>query len=145
MEGSGAARDTARAMSEENVEIVRRGIEAVNRDDWEAVLAYLDPHVEWHSDSADPDAATFRGHDGVRQFWTTWTENFQGLALDPIDLLDAGDAVVAVTRLVGRGRASGVEAERLFFSVYEFRNSKVVRYRQFDTRDEAFKAAGLSE
>lgn len=132
-------------MSEENIEIVRRGIEAVNRNDWDAVLAYLDPSVEWQSDPGDPDAAIFRGPDGVRRFWATWSENFEDLVLDPIELQDAGDAVVAMTRLVGRGRASRLEAERLFFSVYEFRDRKVVRYRQFDTRGEALEAAGLSE
>ena len=132
-------------MSEEYVEIVRSSLEAVNRDDWEAVLPYLDTGVEWQSDPGDPDAATFRGPEGVMRFWITWTENFEGLALDPIELVDRGESVFAATRLSGRGKASGVQTDRVFFSVYEFRNRKVVRYRQFDTRAEALEAAGLSE
>ena len=34
-------------MSQENVEIVRRGYESWNRDDMEAGLRDLDPEIEW--------------------------------------------------------------------------------------------------
>ena len=43
-----AWRDTAQAMSQENVETVRRAYEAWNADDLDAFLAELDPEVEWH-------------------------------------------------------------------------------------------------
>ena len=35
--------------------------------------------------------------------------------------------------------------ERDFFSVYDLRESKVVRYRMYESREEALKAAGLSD
>jgi ketosteroid isomerase-like protein len=42
------ARDTARAMSQESVETVKRALEAWKADDLDAFLAELHPEVEWH-------------------------------------------------------------------------------------------------
>jgi hypothetical protein len=56
-------------MSEENVESFKRGIEAGNRRDIEALLAELDPDVEWHA--ALPMVggdAVYRGHEGIREW-----------------------------------------------------------------------------
>ena len=47
MESSAPPRDTAWAMSEENVEIVRRMLDAVIRRDPDAFVAYMTPSVEW--------------------------------------------------------------------------------------------------
>jgi hypothetical protein len=47
--GSVKEGDTAWAMSEENVEIVRKSVDAVNRGDIEEVLAFTDADAELHS------------------------------------------------------------------------------------------------
>ena len=60
-------------------------------------------------------------------------------------LLDAGGPVVIVFRQGGIGRGSGVRSERDFFGVYDLNDSKVIRYRQYESRREALEAAGLSE
>ena len=57
-------------MSKENVEAFKRGTEAYNRTDVEALLHDLDPEVEWHSALLIPfggEATVSRGHDGVRE------------------------------------------------------------------------------
>ena len=46
MESSTPSRDTAWAMSEENVEIVRRAIAAVNKRDVDGYLGLCAPNVE---------------------------------------------------------------------------------------------------
>jgi hypothetical protein len=53
--------------------------------------------------------------------------------------------VVIVFRQSGTGRESGIHIDRDFFAVYDLRESKVVRYRLYDSREEALEAAGLSE
>ncbi len=52
---------------------------------------------------------------------------------------------VVVFRQSGTGRGSGARTERDFFGVYELRESKVVRYRMYESRQEALEAAGRSE
>jgi ketosteroid isomerase-like protein len=60
--------DTSRAMSRENVELLRLGYEAFNRGDFEGWLGALDPDVELDERYIAPDAAVYRGHDGVRRW-----------------------------------------------------------------------------
>ena len=48
-------------MSQENVEIVRRGINAFNRGDLDEVLADYAPDVEWHTTGEFADDASIAG------------------------------------------------------------------------------------
>jgi hypothetical protein len=63
-------------MSQENVEIVRRGWEARMRGDVDAVFAVFDPAVEWDTTKYEgwPEDSVYRGHDGVRKFLEDWTQ-----------------------------------------------------------------------
>ena len=57
-------------MSQENVDAFKRGIEAANRRDVDALLEELDPEVEWHPailTGLGGEAAVYRGHEGFRQ------------------------------------------------------------------------------
>ena len=66
-------------MSPENVEIVRRGIEAVNRENLEALLDLCDPQIEWWDRADDPGAAdVHRGHEGVAGFLTNLLKQSNG-------------------------------------------------------------------
>lgn len=58
-------------MSEENVEVVRQGYAAWNKGNMDAMLALLDPDVEFMTSGTflglDP---VYYGHDGFRKFWS---------------------------------------------------------------------------
>ena len=59
-------------MSQENVEVVQRAIEAWNADDLDAFLAELDADLEWHPSiepAVEGNATVYRGHDGARKAW----------------------------------------------------------------------------
>src|SRR5215204_7801415 len=64
-------RDTGRAMSHENVEVVRRVTDVMDAEGFGAALpVFLEAahsDVEWREDPAWPDSATYRGVDQVRQ------------------------------------------------------------------------------
>ncbi|MFL5909501.1 MAG: nuclear transport factor 2 family protein [Gaiellaceae bacterium] len=65
---------------------------------------------------------------------------------EPVEPIDAGeDDVVAVIRISGRAKLSGVEAELTYAALYTFRDGKIARGREYWTRGEALEAAGLSE
>jgi ketosteroid isomerase-like protein len=61
------------------------------------------------------------------------------------ELIDAGEQVVAVQRLSGRGKASGIETKIRFAVVYTIRNGKIVRGREYWERAQALEAVGLRE
>jgi ketosteroid isomerase-like protein len=78
-------------MSEENVESFRRGTEAYNRRDVDALLKELDPDVEWHSALLIPfggEATVSRGHDGVREVLGEVCEALADIHLDYSEIRD---------------------------------------------------------
>jgi ketosteroid isomerase-like protein len=59
------------------------------------------------------------------------------------ELIDAGDKVVAVIRVTGRGRVSGIEIEYSPAGVWTIRDGRIVRVVWFVARDDALEAAGV--
>ena len=135
-------------MSQENVELVRRGFEAGNRRDVEALIEVLDPEVEWHSAllmSLEGEAAVYRGHEGIREFFRDLDELFDKLHAEYPEIRDHGDRVVGLGRISMRGKGSGAETESPIGTVIDLKNGKATQVRTFlDPRD-ALEAAGLSE
>jgi ketosteroid isomerase-like protein len=130
-------------MSEENVERVRRAVDALNRGDLEAALDRVHPELEWQTLDAFPEAGTYRGTDEVREFFETWQETFHGfhLQLESCEAI-GDDHVIAALRVGGEGAGSGVEVESpLFFQLLEYREGELIRARMFQTEAEAREAA----
>ena len=61
-------------MSQENLELFRRGLAAWNAGDYEAILEMCHPDVEWTFSDRLPDATgEIRGKASVRTFFETFT------------------------------------------------------------------------
>ena len=133
-------------MAQENVEIVKeftRLFEKGDRDSWRE---YFDPEVVWDTSASNwPSAGVLHGHAGVEEFFRDWLGTWRDFEVENSEYLDAGDSVVIVFRQSGTGRESGVHIDREFFAIYDLKKSKVVRYRMYDSREEALEAAGLRE
>jgi ketosteroid isomerase-like protein len=133
-------------MSEENVDAFKRALEAGNRGDVKALLAELDPKVEWHA--ALPmlgGDAVYRGHEGVREILLDVWEVIADTEFDFPEIRDAGDQVVGLGHFRGRGKGSGVETEMPFAYLADFRGGKAIRVRAYLDPNEALEAAGLQK
>jgi ketosteroid isomerase-like protein len=132
-------------MVRENVEVVLRVLRRINEQDLDAATEDIDPEAEFDwSDSEAPDSGVYRGHAA----WQAWIrgreEGFSGLRFDTTEVIDAPpDSVVVVARLLGRGRASGIEVDALGASVWTLRHGVVTALRLYQTRDAALEAAGV--
>ena len=138
-------------MSRENVEFLE-GLFAGAADlDKKAMLDALpdlipqvcDPDIEWVEDPRRADRRVYRGHEGVRESWERWLENFDeyGFEIERID--DCGEKVLVIGREEGRGTASGATIGQRIYSVYSFRGGKISRYEEFYEKGDALDAAGL--
>lgn len=133
-------------MSEENVEIVKEFSRLYERGDRDKWREYFDPDVVWDTSATNwPSAGVLHGYAGVEQFFREWLGAWRDYEIEYREFLDAGDSVVIAFRQSGTGRESGVHIDREFFAIYDLERSKVVRYRMYDSREEALEAAGLSE
>jgi ketosteroid isomerase-like protein len=133
-------------MSQENVEAFKRAIQAYNRRDIDAFLEEIDPEVEWHGALQallESEATVYRGHEGVRQWVRDIDEALADIRLELPEIRDLGDRIVAIGRLLARGKASGAETESPFGCVVEWKNGKATRLLSFLSQAEALEAAGL--
>jgi len=144
--GRGRLRDTARAMSEENVEIVRASFDAINRGDVEAAFKDLPPEFECDMSRAvgfNVDRDIY-DRDQFRRLFDEYVGNWESFQLGPEDFLDAGDHVVVPFTNRARGR-DGIELQARGTFVWTIRDRAIVRACLYQERDEALEAAGLSE
>ena len=131
-------------MSQENVERVRAALDAVNREGPSAIEDLLDAEVTWIADRSDMGRTTYRGKEGVRRSFAELSEGFEEFGFEPEEFIDAGERVVALGRMYGRGRATAIRAEIPLGIVCTIGpDGKLVRYESFRDRAEALEAAGL--
>src|SRR5262245_6260948 len=150
MESSTPWRDTARAMSEDNVEIVLKVIDAVNRRDRDAFAACLHPDVEWREETGDPLPGLrkiYRGRAEVESwFEEAVVELWESFNIEVEEITEASDRRVFIgIRGSARGKVSGVETEMRTWQVFTFVDGKAARREIFLNRAEALEAAGLEE
>jgi ketosteroid isomerase-like protein len=137
--------DTSHEMSTESLETLTRTYAAWRAGRPEEALAWLDPEVVWTAIEDAPDAGTYRGPDGVLTYMNDWLQDFEDLRVDFEEVIEGEDCIVAVQRGRGRGKTSGVEVDIRYAVVYEFRNRKILRVREFRSKELALEAAGLRE
>jgi ketosteroid isomerase-like protein len=132
-------------MSQENVEIVRAATEAFNRGDLEAWLADADPEIEWHVLPEAPDPGPHRGRHVVLARARLWQETLADFRAEVEEFIDAGEYVIAPTRM--RGRPPGSDVDVVLDEVYVSKlcDGKIIELREYRTRAEALEAVGLRE
>ena len=140
-------------MSRENVKIVEAllaGAEAMDKATLIAALPEMlaqgaDPDIEWVEDPKRFDAQVFRGHEGVKQSFERWLEQWDEYGYQSEEFIDCGDDVLVIGRERARGIASGVDVDVRQHSVWTIRAGKIARYQEFYDERDARRAVGLAE
>jgi ketosteroid isomerase-like protein len=133
-------------MSEENVELVRRLSELLERRDWRGMTDLLDPNVELHGTVGGlEEGKILRGLGQIsRAFETEDDEVWDEHRIEPKEFIDAGDRVVVLQREYQRSK-SGAEVVIETAGILDLRGGRVVRMQGYMNPAEALEAAGLSE
>jgi ketosteroid isomerase-like protein len=130
----------------ENLETVRRGIDAFNRRDVDLLAELTTPDFVWFPAlPGTVEADGYRGREGIETYFGEIEGTWEQLRVLIGKLRDLGDGALLLGRAEGRGRASGVEVDAPIGIVYEFRGEKVSRCRAYLDHCEALRVAGLSE
>jgi ketosteroid isomerase-like protein len=136
-------------MSQENVEIVRALIAAWNAGDIEALIADAHPELVYHPRADEPDPSPHVGRDAFERLVYGFVDSFSEVTFEVLELIDAGDHVIASTVLHavlhGQGSASGAGVSDKYVFVYKLRAGLIVEGWEYRTKQEALEAAGLSE
>jgi ketosteroid isomerase-like protein len=133
-------------MSQENVEIVRRGWEAWRMGDLDALVALYDPGVEWDTTHYEgwPEDGVYRGRAGVRRFLEQWLASWERYETGVDEIIDAGgDCVVVLCWQQGVGPGSDAPGRMEWTQVCRLRNGLVWRLEAWSDRQKALESAGL--
>jgi ketosteroid isomerase-like protein len=131
-------------MSQENVDMLRRGFEAYSRGDIDGAVSDFAPDCRYTAAGIIPDrTGVFHGPEGYKEFVGWLRSEFDDAQAEVDELIDAGDQVVVGSTLRGRGRQSGAQAKFTFWQVWTVQNGRFVRGQGFASRAEALETAGL--
>jgi len=134
-------------VSQENVEVVRRMLQAFADGGLDAMAEFSDPDINWRAaEGAIDDVGEMHGRVAVRGYIQDWIDTFDDLSIVVEELRDVGDdGVLAIQRLKGRAKLSGTETDLRYAVVGTVRDGKVVRGREYLSVDDALDAVGLRE
>ena len=139
---SGRERDTARAMSQGNVEQQHRAADAFSSHDLDAFLAICDPDIELVSRHLQLDGSGhLRGHAAVRRWWETLLGVYPDFTSEIEEVHDLGDVTVARHHFRGRGIHSDAPMEQMQWFVTQWRSEKAIWWRVVLTQAEALEVA----
>ena len=129
-------------MSQDNVEIIRRGYVhflATGEIRGPADLVWDVSRLDW------PDQQIYSGVEGAMQFNAEWADAWDDWEFEVLDYLDAGERVVVIVNQRGRSKATGIPLDMRFAHVWTLRDGQGVRMQMYASVDEALEAVGLSE
>jgi len=130
-------------MSQENVDRMGGGIDAMNRRDIDAVLVGMHPEVRFEHRLAALQGS-FVGVESVRGWFADLIETFDTWRISCEDIRDLGDRVLALGTIHATGRESGVETEYPLSVVARYRDGLLTEFIDYGDRKQALEAAGLS-
>ena len=131
-------------MSQENVEIVRRVYDALNRNDWDAAFQDAHPNIEI-TFKRGPLAGTHRGGENPQTVIRDLRAAFDAWIMEPSELLESGDQVVVIVKNHMRPKGSKVEFETRNGHLWTIRDGTILSLEGFPNADDALEAAGLEE
>jgi len=118
-----------------NLQIIKDAFEAFQRGDIPAILASLDPGVDWQgiigTEGVLPQGSRRQGIPAVGEFFRQVAETTEFSAFEPADFIADGNHVVALGRYAGRFKRSGQRFSTDWVMVFTFQNGRVVRFREF--------------
>ena len=132
-------------MSQEDVELLLRGMEEANR----IGISEVNPRLYYHPDVEyvplrSATEGEYRGIAGIERFNADTEEVFEKFELH-FESANLGERVLCWGHIHVRARGSGIETDIEIGGVYEFRDGKVIRWEDFGSKDKALEAVGLSE
>ena len=130
------------------MEIVRRALDAWNRQDIEGILALIHPEGEYVNAPTAVEPGTRRGHDEIVAVMQMQWENIPGARWEIDRFDDRGDEIITVGSVSRTMPGSDARISNPLLASWKFRDGKVLRLEQLGAgpgfRD-ALEAAGLSE
>jgi ketosteroid isomerase-like protein len=134
-------------MSDTNVEVVRRMLDAFDRREVGVFLAYVDPDASFFAPTAvyaGHGDQLYRGHDGIHAYFHDVARTWDELRIFPAEYREGSEECVAVTGAVAGRLKNGAAVKASAGWAFRFRDGKVVWARVYTDPSEALADVGLA-
>ena len=130
-------------MSEQNIDLVRKALEAYSRRDVGALMALAHPDIEldW-SASRGLLAGVYQGMDATLGFYSEYFNVFEKITFEAERFIDVGESVVVPNVARQRGR-EGIEVSARSTLVFTLRDHLITHIRLYQETEQALRAVGL--
>lgn len=119
-------------MGEQSVEVVRGAYDAFGRGDVPGVLAAMADDIKWYEAEGMPYGGVYHGGEAVVQnVFGPIVQDIPNFAVTPEEFIASGDTVAVVVRYTGTGKDTGNELDLPVVHVWDVRDGKLARFRQF--------------
>jgi hypothetical protein len=136
-------------MSQENVETIRQMIESANASGWDpesVANRWVHPEARIYPAPDFPGADVYVGREDIASFVGEWTSTFDDLRWDVEQLIDLGDRIVVLARMIGRSKTTGTTVDWPFGGLFDdFRDGMFAEARFLMDHKAALEAAGLTD
>jgi ketosteroid isomerase-like protein len=132
-------------MPPENIEVVKRALDAFSRGDGDAFAELTTPDLEWKTGLGAVEGEIFRGWEGVETYFDRLNSAWEEFRFVAEEFRHHDDVVLVLGRLEGRGRSGGVPVDSPVGAVWDLRGGKIWRLRAYLDQAEATEVAGLDE
>jgi ketosteroid isomerase-like protein len=130
-------------MSQENLEIVRRAMDAYNARDLTTYLAAISESIRFQSRFSAVDRVIYRGHADMRGYFANLDEVWSRYEMELERMVPAGPQVAALCHLFAVGRDSDLQLEEYPGVVFTLEAGTIVRMDSYPTHAETLQAIGL--
>jgi ketosteroid isomerase-like protein len=120
-------------MTEDNLDVIRRGYEAFGRGDINALLESFDEQIQWVT-PGPPELATSgkrTGRQEVAEFFGAVNQAFDIQRFEPEEFIAQSDRIVVLGSETARVKTTGKVIELDWVHVFKMRNGKVVAFQEF--------------
>jgi ketosteroid isomerase-like protein len=133
-------------MSQENLDLVRRGFDAYQRRDVQAMCDVAHARCELFTFTVGVvEGQPFRGHAGIADWMAHELEPWDEWRVDVMEVRPVGERVLARATVTGRGQGSSAELTADSGLLFEFQDDRIMRLWSYLNWRDALEAVGLSE
>ena len=134
-------------MSQENVEIVLRALDAWNEGDFDGWLETAHPDIEWVPalvQLMEGTQTTYQGISGLRRYWDDMHAIWD-LSSEVAEARDLGNTVLVLGRILTTGGVGGVDVDAPWGFVATLEDGLITRARTYRSQEEDIEVVGPRE
>jgi ketosteroid isomerase-like protein len=128
-------------VSRQNVEIVKRALDAFSGGDAGTFAELTTDDIEWTVGLAAVEGEVFHGREGVERYFQRLANAWEEFRFIADEFHDGDDVVLVLGHLSGRSRGAGVPVESPVGAVWDLRDGRIWRLRAYLDQDRAREAA----